>query len=74
MTLQKTQNSFLNEPTHIKDVQEKTRQLKMEIKGITSYVRRLVNKEVLVNPQRGLYYVADTLLRLYIHKSHNQFT
>ena len=71
MTLQKTQNSFLIEPTHIKDVQEKTRQLKIGIKGITSYVRRLVNKKVLVNPQRELYYVDAALLQLYIHKSHN---
>ena len=59
-----------NKLTHIKDIQKKTQQLKMKIKGITSYVKRLVNKEVLVNPQRGLYYVNDALVRLYIQKSH----
>lgn len=62
--------SFFEQPASITAIKKQVQKLKMPIGGFNEYIRRLEDKEVISRPARGMYYINDVLLRLYVHKSH----
>ncbi len=59
---------FMNRETEISFFDKRLN--KNKIKGINEYLRRLVEKEIINNPKRGMYWINDILLRMYINKLH----
>lgn len=60
--------SFFDQPATIQQIQQRMEKHNLETTGIHQYLRRLVEKSVVINPKRGMYHIEDSFLRLYIQK------
>jgi len=62
--------SFFKTPKDTQEIERKIQKLNFKIKGIRQYLRRLTDKNMIENPRRGMYFIKDAMLRLYINKTH----
>jgi len=62
--------SFFKTPQDTQEIERKTQKFNFKIKGIRQYLRRLTDKNMIENPRRGMYFIKDAMLRLYINRSH----
>ncbi len=58
--------SYFDKPVELAKVIKKCKQLKLSVKGINQYIRRLVEKKIISNPSRGNYFIEDRLFREYV--------
>ncbi|MFH1797792.1 MAG: P-loop NTPase fold protein [Candidatus Omnitrophota bacterium] len=62
--------SFLKKPSSIDEITNQLGKLKIKKSALKSYLSKLVDKNLLSHPKRGLYVIEDRMFRLYVNKSH----
>lgn len=58
--------SFFDNPVVQNEISNKSKQLGLHIIDINKHLRRLTEKRIIENPQRGIYFIKDRLFREYI--------